>query len=240
MMLNTSKSQRVGLIAVMCFSLTFGAIQANAGEVALTKEAQAAITPSKALEMLKEGNKRFVSNKLRKRDLMAQVKKTEKGQFPFASVVSCFDSRIPPEYVFDQGIGDIFVARVAGNFVDDDILGSLEFGSKLAGAKLIVIMGHTECGAIKGACDRAQLGLLTATLANINPAVDAIQGDYKPRTSQNKKFVQAVTVENVKLTMQKLRTRSVVLREMIDKGETRLVGAMYDVSTGKVTFFENP
>jgi carbonic anhydrase len=240
MMLNTSKSQRVGLIAVMCFSLTFGAIQANAGEVALTKEAQAAITPSKALEMLKEGNKRFVSNKLRKRDLMAQVKKTEKGQFPFASVVSCFDSRIPPEYVFDQGIGDIFVARVAGNFVDDDILGSLEFGSKLAGAKLIVIMGHTECGAIKGACDRAQLGLLTATLANINPAVDAIQGDYKPRTSQNKKFVQAVAVENVKLTMQKLRTRSVVLREMIDKGETRLVGAMYDVSTGKVTFFENP
>jgi len=240
MMLNTSKSQRVGLIAVMCFSLTFGAIQANAGEVALTKEAQAAITPLKALEILKEGNKRFVSNKLRKRDLMAQVKKTGKGQFPFAAVVSCLDSRTQPEYVFDQGIGDIFVARVAGNFVNDDILGSLEFATKLAGARLIVIMGHTLCGAVRGACDKAQLGLLTATLANINPAVEAVEGDYNPRTSQNDKFVEAVTEKNVKLTMQKLRTRSVVLREMIDKGEIGLVGAMYDVSTGKVTFFENP
>jgi carbonic anhydrase len=240
MMLNTSKSQRVGLIAVMCFSLTFGAIPANAGEVATTREAQAAITPSKALEILKEGNKRFVSNKLRKRDLMAQVKKTGKGQFPYAAVVSCLDSRTQPEYIFDQGIGDIFVARVAGNFVNDDILGSLEFATKLAGARLIVIMGHTLCGAVMGACDKAQLGLLTATLANINPAVEAVQGDYNPRTSQNDKFVEAVTEKNVKLTMQKLRTRSVVLREMIDKGEIGLVGAMYDVSTGKVTFFENP
>lgn len=239
-MLNTSKSQRVGLVAVMCFFLVFGAIQANAADVALTKEAQAAITPSKALEILKEGNKRFVSNKLRKRDLMAQVKKTSKGQFPFAAIVSCLDSRTQPEYVFDQGIGDIFVARVAGNFVNDDILGSLEFATKLAGAKLIVILGHTECGAVRGACDKAQLGLLTATLANINPAVEAVQGDYKPRTSQNEKFVQAVTEKNVKLTMQKLRTRSVVLRELIDKGEIGLMGAMYDVSTGKVTFFDNP
>jgi len=239
-MLNTSKSQRVGLVAVMCFFLVFGAIQANAADVALTKEAQAAITPSKALEILKEGNKRFVSNKLRKRDLMAQVKKTSKGQFPFAAIVSCLDSRTQPEYVFDQGIGDIFVARVAGNFVNDDILGSLEFATKLAGAKLIVILGHTECGAVRGACDKAQLGLLTATLANINPAVEAVQGDYKPRTSQNEKFVQGVTEKNVKLTMQKLRTRSVVLRELIDKGEIGLMGAMYDVSTGKVTFFDNP
>jgi carbonic anhydrase len=240
MMLNTSKSQRVGLIAVICFSLTFGAIQANAGEVATTREAQAAITPAKALEILKEGNKRFVNSKMRKRDLMAQVKKTGRGQFPFAAVVSCLDSRTQPEYVFDQGIGDIFVARVAGNFVNDDILGSLEFATKLAGARLIVIMGHTLCGAVMGACDKAQLGLLTATLANINPAVEAVEGDYNPRTSQNDKFVEAVTEKNVKLTMQKLRTRSVVLREMIDKGEIGLVGAMYDVSTGKVTFFENP
>lgn len=237
-MLSTSKSQRVGLVAVMCFFLASGAIQANAADVALTKEAQAAITPSKALEILKEGNERFVSNKMRKRDLMAQVKKTSKGQFPFAAVVSCLDSRTQPEYVFDQGIGDIFVARVAGNFVNDDILGSLEFATKLAGAKLIVILGHTECGAVKGACDKAQLGLLTATLANINPAVEAVQGDYNPRTSKNDKFVQAVTEKNVKLTMQNLRTRSVVLREMIDKGEIGLVGAMYDLGTGKVTFYE--
>jgi carbonic anhydrase len=237
-MLNTTKSQRIGLVAVMCFALAFAAIQANATDVALTKEAQDAITPSKALEMLKQGNQRFVSNKLQKRDLLAQVKKTSKGQFPFAAIVCCIDSRTPPEIVFDQGIGDIFVARVAGNFVNDDILGSLEFATKLAGAKLIVIMGHTECGAVKGACDQAQLGLLTATLANINPAVNAVQEDYSPRTSKNKKFVQAVIEKNVQLTMQKLRERSVVLREMINKGEIGLVGAMYDLSNGKVTFSE--
>ena len=127
---------------------------------------------------------------------------------------------------------------VAGNFVNDDILGSLEFATKLAGSKMIVVMGHTECGAVQGACDKAQLGLLTATLANINPAVNAVRGDYTPRTSKNDKFVQAVTEMNVKLTMQKLRDRSVVLREMIDKGEIGLVGAMYDVSTGNVTFYE--
>jgi carbonic anhydrase len=239
MMLTTTKSQRVGLVAVMCFFLALGSSQANAA-VALTREAQAAITPAKALEMLKEGNKRFVSNKLRNRDLMAQVKKTGKGQFPFAAILSCLDSRTQPEYVFDQGIGDIFVARVAGNFVNDDILGSFEFAAKLAGVRVIVILGHTECGAVRGACDRAQLGLLTATLANINPAVEAVQGDYKPRTSENDEFVQAVAEKNVKLTMQKLRTRSNVLREMIDKGEILLVGAMYNVRTGKVTFFDNP
>jgi carbonic anhydrase len=188
--------------------------------------------------MVKEGNKRFVSGKLKKRDILAQVKQTSKGQFPFAAIVCCFDSRTQPEILFDQGIGDIFVARVAGNFVNDDILGSLEFGTKLAGAKLIVIMGHTDCGAVKGACDAAQLGLLTATLANINPAVHAVRGDYTPRTSKNDKFVQAVSEKNVELTMQKLRDRSVLLREMIDKGEIGLVGAMYDLGTGKVTFYE--
>ena len=140
--------------------------------------------------------------------------------------------------MFDQGIGDIFVARVAGNFVNDDILGSLEFATKLVGAKLIVVMGHTDCGAVKGACDAAQLGLLTATLANINPAVKAVRGDYKPRISKNAEFVQAVAEMNVQLTMQKLRVRSVVLRDMIDKGEIGLVGAMYDISSGKVTFYE--
>jgi carbonic anhydrase len=238
MKLNTMKSPAVALaVALTCF-WAFGAVHADAAGVALTQEAQAAITPAKALEMLKQGNERFVRRKMKKRDLLAQVKQTSKGQFPFAAIVSCLDSRTQPEYVFDQGIGDIFVARVAGNFVNDDILGSLEFATKLAGAKLIVVMGHTECGAVKGACDMAQLGLLTATLANINPAVTSVQGEYTPRTSKNDKFVQAVTELNVKLTMQKLRTRSVVLREMIDKGEIGLVGAMYDVSNGKVTFYE--
>jgi carbonic anhydrase len=188
--------------------------------------------------MLKEGNQRFVSDNTINRDLLAQVKQTANGQFPFAAIVSCLDSRIPPEIVFDRGLGDLFVARVAGSFVNDDILGSLEFATRLSGAKLIVVMGHTECGAIKGACDAAQLGLLTATLANINPAVAAVQGDYKPRSSQNAEFVQAVAEMNVKLTMQKLRDRSVVLREMLDKGEIGMVGAMYDIKTGKVTFYQ--
>jgi len=214
-----------------------GTVHADAS-VALTKEAQTKITPAKALEMLKQGNERFVSGKVVKRDYLAQVKQTSEGQFPFAAIVSCLDSRIPPAIVFDQGIGDLFVARVAGNFVNDDILGSLEFATKLAGAKTIVVMGHTECGAVKGACDSAQLGLLTATLANINPAVKAVKGEYTPRNSTNAEFVQAVADVNVNLTMQKLRTRSVVLRDMIDKGEIGLVGAMYDVSTGKVTFYQ--
>jgi carbonic anhydrase len=238
MKFNTTKSLFLAMALVLTCLWTFNTVHAADADVALTKEAQAAITPAKALEMLKQGNKRFVSSKLKKRNILAQVKQTSKGQFPFAALVSCIDSRIPPELVFDQGIGDIFVALVAGNFVNDDILGSLEFATKLAGAKLIVVMGHTDCGAVQGACDKAQLGLLTATLANINPAVNAVQGDYAPRTSQNDKFVQAVTEMNVQLTMQKLRDRSVVLREMIDKGEIGLVGAMYDVSTGNVTFYE--
>lgn len=215
----------------------FNTALANPG-VALTPEGQAAITPDKALEMLKQGNVRFVSSEAIKYDRLARVKQTAEGQFPFAAIVSCLDSRIPPEIVFDRGIGDLFVARIAGNFVNDDILGSLEFATKLAGAKLIVVMGHTECGAVKGACDSAQLGLLTSTLANINPAVKAVTGNFTPRNSQNADFVQAVTEMNVQLTMKKLRDRSVVLREMIDSGQISLVGAMYDIASGKVSFYK--
>jgi carbonic anhydrase len=204
----------------------------------MTSKTQAAITPDEAIEMLKQGNERFINGNAVKRDLLTQVKQTSKGQFPFAAIVSCIDSRIPPEIVFDQGVGDIFVARVAGNFVNDDILGSLEYSTKVAGAKLILIMGHTECGAVKGACDGAQLGLLTATLANINPAVEAVKGDYTPKSSKNNEFVQAVAETNVKLTMQKLRERSVVLREMLDNGEIAMVGAMYHVNTGQVVFWK--
>ena len=235
---NITKSLVLVLAVTLIGFVTSCAVHSDTSVSALTREAQAAITPANALEMLKQGNERFVGSKTVERDYLAQVKQTSKGQFPFAAVVSCLDSRIPPAIVFDQGIGDLFVARIAGNFVNDDILGSLEFATKLAGAKLIVVMGHTECGAVKGACDSAQLGLLTATLANINPAVEAVQGDYRPRSSQNAEFVQAVSEMNVQLTMQKLRDRSVVLRDMIDKGEIDLVGAMYDVSSGKVVFYE--
>jgi len=238
MLPNTVKSIVFALGTALTAFMAPGAVLAETAGAALTREAQAAITPAKALEMLKQGNERFVTGKAIERDYLAQVKQTSKGQFPFAAVVSCLDSRIPPAIVFDRGIGDLFVARVAGNFVNDDILGSLEFATRLAGAKLIVVMGHTECGAVKGACDAAQLGLLTATLANINPAVKAVQGDYKPRSSENAEFVQAVAEMNVLVTMQTLRDRSVVLREMIDKGEIGLVGAMYDVSSGMVIFHE--
>ncbi len=235
---NNTKSLLLALAIALTGFLASAAVHADTASAALTRKAQAAITPAKALEMLKQGNGRFVSGKNLERDFLAQVKQTANGQFPFAAVVSCLDSRIPPAIVFDRGIGDLFVARVAGNFVNDDILGSLEFATKLAGAKLILVMGHTQCGAVKGACDAAQLGLLTATLANINPAVKAVQGDYTPRNSRNAKFVQAVAEMNVQLTMQTLRDRSVVLREMIDKGQIDLIGAMYDVSSGKVSFYE--
>ena len=228
---------RLTLFALLSASSFITPTVANAaGGNALTREEQAAITPAKALSMLKQGNQRFVRGDMTNTDYVAQVKQTSDGQFPFASIVGCLDSRIPPAIVFDRGIGDLFVARVAGNFVNDDILGSLEFAAKLAGSKIIVVMGHTECGAVMGACDGAQLGLLTTTLANINPAVQAEAGNYSPANSSNDKFVDAVAEENVRLNMQKLRDRSIVLREMIEKGEIALVGAMYDIDTGKVKF----
>ena len=233
--MDVNKGKVIALV-IMVLLMMINAVHADGGAT-MNREMQAAMTPHKALEMLKQGNERFVSGKTLARDLLAQVKQTSQGQFPYAAVVTCLDSRTQPEILFDQGIGDLFVARVAGNFVNDDILGSLEFATKLAGAKLIVIMGHTECGAVKGACDGAQLGLLTAALANINPAVTAIKGDYSPRSSKNKEFVQAVTELNVKLNIQKLRDRSLVLREMLEKGEIAVVGAMYDVSSGRVAFW---
>jgi len=233
--MKTNKITMITLVITIWLAIIGAAYAENAAT--MTRKAQAAITPDQALEMLKQGNARFVNRHPVTRDLAAQVGQTAAGQFPFAAVVSCLDSRIPPEMVFDQGIGDMFVARVAGNFVNDDILGSLEFATRLSGAKLIVIMGHTECGAIKGACDGAQLGLLTAALANINPAVAAVKDEFKPKSSKNSEFVQAVAEMNVRLTMQKLRERSVVLNEMLDNGEIAMVGAMYDVNTGQVIFY---
>ena len=186
--------------------------------------------------MLKDGNNRFVQGKMLERDFMQQVKATGSGQFPFAAIIGCLDSRASNELIFDQGIGDIFSGRVAGNFVNDDLLGSLEFACAAAGAKLIVVLGHTECGAVKGACDDVVLGNLTQTLANIKPAVAAVPGFEADRSSKNDKFVQAVAEKNVVLTLARIRERSSILREMIDKGQIGLAGAMYDVHTGKVVF----
>jgi len=233
-----AKVTKLAFVALLTTLLASAAASADRVTSVMTRDAQANITPAKALTMLKKGNARFVSGDATDYDYNAQVKKTATGQFPFASVLSCLDSRISPEIVFDRGIGDLFVARVAGNFTNDDILGSFEFASKLAGSKLIVVMGHSECGAVKGACDAAQLGLLSTTLASINPAVAAVEG-HKPRSSKNAAFVQAVSDMNVRLTMKTMRDRSVVLRQMIDSGEIDMVGAMYDISTGKVTFFKD-
>ena len=187
--------------------------------------------------MLKQGNVRFTSGSTTSRDYQSQVSQTAGGQYPVAAVVSCIDSRIPTEIVFDQGIGDVFNARIAGNFVNEDILGSLEFACKVAGAKVIVVMGHTSCGAIKGACDKAELGNLTQMLEKITPAVDAIHTpEGADRSSANAEFVDAVAAKNVELTLAKIKENSPVLKEMIEANEIEIIGAMYDVANGKVSF----
>lgn len=205
-----------------------------------TAESQSQMTPEKALELLKEGNQRFLRGTPRERKLNQQVIETASGQYPFASIIGCIDSRVPTSLIFDQGIGSLFSARVAGNIVNDDILGSLEFACKLAGAKLVVVLGHTSCGAVKGACDQAELGNLTALLSKINPAVLAVTEPENPeeRTSKNAAFVDAVALENVRLTVQNVRTYSNVLRSMEKEGAIKIIGAMYDVTTGEVKFLD--
>lgn len=229
-------------LAALVLALVTASIQypglARADVVKPSTQSQAAITPRAALDLLKAGNERFANGQWLQRDYRVQVAATANGQYPFASVLGCIDSRVAPELVFDQGIGDLFDARIAGNFVNDDILGSLEFASKLSGSHLIVVLGHTNCGAIKGACDGARLGNLTQLLDKLKPAVDAIPDDGAPRTSKNHDFVQKVAEQNVRLTIEEIKRRSPVLREMGESGELLIVGAMYDIATGKVEFFE--
>ncbi len=203
----------------------------------LTKEDQQKITPSDAVNMLKEGNSRFVQKKMFDRDFLSQVAVTSKGQYPFAVVLSCIDSRVPAEVVFDQGIGDIFSCRVAGNIVNEDVLGSMEFACKLAGSKAVVVLGHTKCGAVKGACDSAEMGNLTALLKKIKPAVDAEKTETGVRNSGNAAFVDKVADINVRMVMEQIKNDSPVLREMAEKGEITLVGGMYNVDTGEVEIF---
>tara|TARA_R110002049_G_scaffold80402_2_gene204456 strand:- start:10437 stop:11063 length:627 start_codon:yes stop_codon:yes gene_type:complete len=204
-----------------------------------TKETQATMTPNKALDFLMEGNVRFQNNLKANRNLLEQVNDTSEGQFPFATILSCIDSRVSSELVFDQGLGDIFSVRIAGNFVNEDILGSMEFACKLAGTKVIVVLGHTACGAIKGACDDAKLGNLTALISKIKPAVNAVKEptDEGSRNSGNIDFVNSVAEKNVYLTIEKIREQSPVLKEMEANDEIKIVGAMYDISNGAVTFY---
>ena len=205
-----------------------------------TKETQAALTPQGAISLLKEGNERFLNNKKANRDLLAQVKQTTTGQYPFATILSCIDSRVSAELVFDQGVGDIFSARVAGNIVNEDILGSMEFACKLAGTKVIVVLGHTSCGAVKGACDDAKLGNLTILLHKIKAAVKVTHepSDATKRNSKNIEFVNTVAEKNVQLTIEDIRSLSPVLKDMEDIGEIAIVGAMYDIADGKVHFMQ--
>ncbi|MGY0391077.1 carbonic anhydrase family protein [Bizionia sp. KMM 8389] len=205
-----------------------------------TKETQATMTPEKSVQYLKEGNVRFQNNLKANRNLLQQVNETSEGQFPFATILSCIDSRVSAELVFDQGLGDIFSVRIAGNFINEDILGSMEFGCKLAGTKLIVVLGHTSCGAIKGACDDAKLGNLTSMLSKIKPAVEAVSepADTSLRNSKNSDFVDAVSAKNIELTIDRIHAESPVLSEMEKNGEIKIIGAMYDINTGAVHFLD--
>jgi carbonic anhydrase len=205
----------------------------------LNKDIQSNITPANALQILKDGNQRFVNNLKYNRNLLQQVNDTRDGQWPFAVVLSCIDSRTSAELVFDQGLGDIFSVRIAGNIVNEDILGSMEFACKVAGSKFIVVLGHTKCGAVKGACDHVEMGNLTALLSKLRPAVDDETETMENRNSSNGDFVENVAEINVKRTIVAIRDRSHILHEMIEQGEIGIVGGMYNVETGVVDFYED-
>lgn len=205
----------------------------------LTKEMQAAITPKQALQLLKDGNHRFMNNLKVNRNLLQQANETSDGQHPFAVILSCIDSRTSVELIFDQGLGDVFSVRIAGNIVNEDILGSMEFGCKVAGAKIIVVLGHTKCGAIKGACDHVEMGNLTALLSKVQPAVYDEKTVTENRNSSNNDFVEKVATINVKRTVHAIMERSPILKEMIETGEIGIVGGTHDITSGEVEFYED-
>ena len=206
-----------------------------------TKETQSHLTPRMALDILKEGNSRFIKNLKAQRDLLGQVNATRDGQWPFATVLSCIDSRTSAELIFDQGLGDIFSVRIARNIVNTDILGSMEFACKVAGSKLIVVLGHTKCGAVKGACDHVEMGNLTELLSKLQPAVysESETTTVDKRNSKIAKFVENVSTINVKRSVKNIIERSFILEQMVENGEIGVIGAMYDIETGKVEFYDD-
>lgn len=206
-----------------------------------TKETQANLTPRMALDILKEGNERFVKNLKAHRDLLDQVNDTRDGQWPFAAILSCMDSRTSAELIFDQGLGDIFSIRIAGNIVNTDILGSMEFACKVAGSKLLVVLGHTKCGAVKGACDHVEMGNITEVLSKLQPAVYAERKtqDMEKRHSGNSEFVENVSAINVRRNVKSIIERSYIIEQMVEKGEIGVVGAMYNIETGIVEFYHD-
>lgn len=225
----------LGMTAALPLLVAARGVRADDDCVVFDAARQGAKTPDQALQRLLDGNARLLEGKTVNCDLLAQIEATASGQAPFAAIVGCIDSRVPPELVFDQRLGSIFAARIAGNFVNTDIIGSLEFATRLAGAKLVLVLGHSECGAIKGAIDQAQLGNLTATLSNIWPAVEATTGIPGERTSKNKAFVQAVAETNARLAARMLLERSPTMAGMVDAGELKVAAAMHDIATGRVS-----
>ena len=203
------------------------------------KETQSQMTPRKALQFLQEGNDRFINNLKANRNLLEQVNATRDGQWPFATILSCIDSRTSAELIFDQGLGDVFSVRIAGNIVNTDILGSMEFACKVAGSKLIVVLGHSKCGAVKGACDHVEMGNLTELLSKIQPAVYEEKITTSERSSKNSEFVENVAEINVKRSVRNIIERSFVLEQMLDQGQIGIVGAMHDIESGKVTFYDD-
>lgn len=242
---NTLISAIVMMSSISVLFLAVGCSEQQSGSgkeseppsLTMTKEAQEQLTPQEILQYAKEGNQRFLSGKSYERDLLGDQKLTAKGQYPAAIILSCIDSRAPAEIIFDLGIGDVFNARVAGNFVNTDIVASIEFACKVAGAKLVLVMGHSHCGAVKSACDGVELGNITAMLANIKPAVEAVQDIEGERTSKNPQFVAAVARQNVLLAKKNMTGVSPLLKEMAANGEILIVGCMYDIESGKVEFY---
>lgn len=227
----------VGLIALLCCATVYAALPSKA----TTQEKQANLSPQRALELLKEGNQRFIDNKMRQYNFAKEMKvTTKKGQFPLAIILSCIDSRSIPDILFDQGLGNLFVSRMAGNVADKDLLGSMEFSTQLAGAKVIVVMGHTHCGAVQGACltqAKTQLQNLDFLLAKILPAVDTVKKQDSNLNCQNYQEVDKIAKQNVLNQIQYIYDNSPAIRNLVDNKQIYLVGAMHDISTGKVTFF---
>jgi len=205
----------------------------------MTSETQSALSPQQVFQRLKDGNQRFMDGTMKNRDLLVQANTTAAGQHPVAVVLNCMDARTPPEIIFDQGIGDIFATRVAGNIQNDDILGGMEFGTKLSGAKLIAVIGHTSCGAIRGACQQVKLGNLTGLLQKIQPAVKQATKENGTSDCTNAAFIDQIAKDNVLLVMKQIQARSPVISKLIKEGKIGIVGGMQDLSTGKITFFDD-
>ena len=228
--------------AILVFAVTAGSSTSTPTgtperrDLAAIKAEQAALTPAQVLESLRLGNERFASGKTKSRDMLHDQRTTAAGQYPHAIVLSCVDSRGPAEIIFDAGLGDLFNARIAGNIADADLVGSMEFACALSGAKLVLVMGHTSCGAIKGACDKVELGNLTGLLEKIKPAVEAVRDVPGERNAKNTAFVEAVSETNVRLTMERIRELSPILRDLEKAGKIQIAGCIYDVETGRVRF----